>query len=41
LIARLAVKNHGFVVTADVDDFEILKREIPKLEVVSAAYFFS
>lgn len=41
LIARLAVKNHGFVVTADVDDFEILKREMPKLEVVSADYFFS
>lgn len=41
LIARLAVKNHGFVVTADLDDFEILKREMPKLEVVSADYFFS
>ena len=41
LIARLAVKNHGFVVTADVDDYEIIKREMPKLEVVSADYFFS
>ncbi len=41
LIARLAVKNQGFVVTSDVDDFEILKREMPKLEVVSADYFFS
>lgn len=41
LIARLAVKNHGFVVTADIDDFEILKREMPKLEVVSADYFLS
>ncbi len=41
LIARLAVKNGGFVVTMDVDDFEIIKRETPKLEVVSADYFFS
>lgn len=41
LIARLAVKNDGFVVTMDVDDFEIIKREMPNLEVVSANYFFS
>ena len=41
LIARLSVKNKGFVVTMDVDDFEIIKREMPKLEVVPADYFFS
>jgi len=41
LIARLAVKNDGFVVTMDVDDFEVIKREMPKLEVVPASYFFS
>lgn len=41
LIARLAVKNHGFVVTMDVDDYEIIRREMPKLEIVSADYFFS
>ncbi len=41
LIARLAVKNSGFVVTMDVDDFEIIKREMPKLEVISGDYFFS
>lgn len=41
LIARLAVKNDGFVVTMDIDDFEIIKREMPKLEVVPADYFFS
>ncbi|MGI8670092.1 MAG: type II toxin-antitoxin system VapC family toxin [Aridibacter sp.] len=41
LIARLAVKNKGFVVTMDVDDFEIIKREMPKLEVVAGDYFFS
>lgn len=41
LIARLAVKNDAFVVTMDVDDFEIIKREMPKLDVVPADYFFS
>jgi predicted nucleic acid-binding protein len=41
LIARLAVKNKSFVVTMDVDDYEIIKREMPKLEVVPADYFFS
>lgn len=40
LIARLAVKNNGFVVTMDVDDFEIIKREMPNLDVISADYFF-
>ncbi len=41
LIARLAVKNKGFVVTMDVDDFEIIRREMPKLDVVPGEYFFS
>ncbi len=41
LIARLAIKHNGFVVTMDVDDFEIIKREMQKLEVVSGDYFFS
>lgn len=41
LIARLAVKNGGFVVTMDIDDFLLIKREMPKLEVVSGDYFFS
>ena len=41
LIARLSVRNHGFVVTEDVDDYEILKREMPALEIVSGDYFFS
>lgn len=41
LIARLAVKNHGFVVTMDIDDYEFIKREMPKLEIVSGDYFFS
>lgn len=41
LIARLAVKNRGFVVTMDVDDFEMIGREMPTLESVSANYYFS
>ncbi len=41
LIARLDVKIKGFVVTMDTDDYEIIKREMPKLEVVSGDYFFS
>lgn len=41
LIARLAVKNKGFVVTMDVDGYEIIRREMPKLEAVSGDYFFS
>ena len=40
LIARLALKNTGFVVTSDVDDFLLLQREMPSLEVVAADYFF-
>ena len=41
LIARLAAKNKGFVVTMDIDDYEIIRREMPTLEVVSGDYFFS
>ena len=41
LIARLTVKNHGFVVTQDVDDYKLIRREMPKLEIVSTDYFFS
>ena len=41
LTGRLSVKNRGFVVTMDIDDYEIIRREMPKLEVVSADYFFS
>jgi predicted nucleic acid-binding protein len=41
LVARLSVKNDGFVVTQDVDDYELIKREMPKIEIVSGDYFFS
>ena len=40
LIARLANKNKGFVVTEDVDDFKIIKREITDLKIMSAKDFF-
>ncbi len=40
LIARLSVKNGGFVVTMDVDDFAIIKYAMPDLEIVPADYFF-
>lgn len=41
LVARLAVKNKGFVGTMDVDDFEIIRLEMQDLEVKSGDYFFS
>lgn len=41
LIARLGLKNKGFVVTMDLDDYELINREMPKLEVVLGDYFFS
>jgi len=41
LISRLAVIHEGFVVTHDIDDFQIIQKVLPKLEVISAAEFFS
>lgn len=41
LIARLAVIHNGFVVTHDVDDFEIIQKVMPTLKVVPANKFFS
>jgi predicted nucleic acid-binding protein len=40
LIARLAVKNDGFVVTVDFDDFALIKKAVPPLQIISAAEFF-
>ncbi len=40
LIARLAVIHNGFVVTHDVDDFRLVQRVMPELQVVSAIDFF-
>lgn len=40
LIARLAVIHNGFVVTHDVDDFQIIQRVMPNLKVISARNFF-
>ncbi|HMS38751.1 MAG TPA: hypothetical protein PKE69_00890 [Pyrinomonadaceae bacterium] len=42
LIARLSVKQKdSFIVTDDVDDFQIIKREMPKLKIISAEDFFA
>jgi predicted nucleic acid-binding protein len=40
LIARLAVKSKNFIVTVDVDDFEIIKKDMDNLQIVSALDFF-
>lgn len=40
LIARLASVNDGFVVTHDVDDFQIVQRVMPGLRIMSANDFF-
>ncbi len=40
LIARLAVKSKNFIVTVDVDDFEIIKKDMKQLVIVSADEFF-
>jgi len=40
LIARLAVKGKNFIVTVDVDDFEIEKKDMKQLVIVSADEFF-
>jgi predicted nucleic acid-binding protein len=42
LIARIVVKQKdAFLVTNDVDDFQIIKREMPNLRVISDDEFFS
>lgn len=42
LIARLSIKQKdSFIVTADVDDFLIIKREMKDLRVISADEFFA
>lgn len=40
LIARLAVMHDGFVVTHDVDDFQIIQKVMPRLQVIAAQEFF-
>ena len=42
LIARIVVKQKdAFLVTDDVDDFQIIKREMPELKIISAEDFFA
>ena len=40
LIARLAVIHDGFVVTHDVDDFQMIQKVMPNLKVLAAPEFF-
>ena len=40
LLARLALKHDGFIVTHDVDDFEIIKKDMKQLLIISATDFF-
>lgn len=40
LIARLSVIHDGFVVTHDVDDFQIIQRVMPGLKLMPASEFF-
>ena len=42
LIARLSVKQKdSFIFTDDVDDFQIIKREMTELRIISAEEFFA
>lgn len=42
LIARIVVKQKdAFLVTDDVDDFQIIKREVKELKIISAEEFFA
>jgi predicted nucleic acid-binding protein len=42
LIARIVVKQKdSFLVTDDVDDFQIIKREMSELKIISADDFFA
>ena len=42
LIARLSIKQKdSFIVTDDVDDFQIIRREMKDLRVISADEFFA
>lgn len=40
LIARLAVTHDGYVVTHDIDDFQLIKRVMPTLKIMAAREFF-
>jgi predicted nucleic acid-binding protein len=40
LIARLAVRSGNFVVTSDLDDFDLIKKDMKQLVIVSSIEFF-
>jgi hypothetical protein len=42
LIAQLSIKQKdSFIVTDDIDDFQIIKREMTELRIISADEFFA
>lgn len=41
LIARLAVMHDGFIVTHDIDDFQIIQKVMPNLKIMAAQEFFN
>ncbi len=40
LLARLAVVHNGYIVTYDVDDFQLIQKVMPNLKIKSAQEFF-
>lgn len=40
LIARLAAVHDGYMITHDVDDFQMIQKVMPSLKVMSASDFF-
>ena len=40
LLARLAVMHDGFIVTHDIDDFQIIQKVMPNLKIMAAQEFF-
>ncbi len=40
LLARLAVMHDGFIVTHDVDDFQMIQKVMPSLKIMAAQEFF-
>ena len=40
LLARLAVMHDSFIVTHDIDDFQIIQKVMPNLKIMAAQEFF-
>jgi predicted nucleic acid-binding protein len=40
LLSRLAIKHDAFIVTNDIDDFQLIKKDMKQLVIVPAPEFF-